>query len=214
MQAMQMGAPLNLTDSGAIKFGVVAGSYENLLLDIPAAIIIGIICGLLGAYFIHFTIWSGAQRKKYLTTERKKVMEAALLAFITASCFYVAVMLYPNNCKEIVGTLGKDLEEEIRFTCPEGQYNPLATLIFNTEGGTIRQFFRYPSIIVDAADDFSASIEIVWNLLIYLGLWYVFFVVTFGVWTPAGVFIPGMIIGCTIGLLDLVAMLSLGFSPL
>ena len=60
MQAMQMGAPLNLTDSGAIKFGIVGGSYENLLLDIPAAIIIGIVCGLLGACFIHFTIWSGA----------------------------------------------------------------------------------------------------------------------------------------------------------
>jgi CBS domain-containing protein len=54
----------------------------------------------------------------------------------------------------------------------------------------------------------------VWNLLIYLGLWYVFFVITFGVWVPAGVFIPGMIIGCTIGLLYLVAMLAVGFSPL
>ena len=115
LQAMQTGAPLNLTDSGAIKFGIVAGSYENLPLDIVAAIIIGIICGLLGAGFINFTIWSGAQRKKYLTTNRRRVMEAVGLAFVTASCFYLAVMLYPNNCKDKIGTLGKDLEEEIRF---------------------------------------------------------------------------------------------------
>ena len=42
-------------------------------------------------------------------------MEAVAFAFLTATCFYVSVMLYPNNCKDKVGTLGKDLEEEIRF---------------------------------------------------------------------------------------------------
>jgi len=45
------------------------------------------------------------------------------------------------------------------------------------------------------------------NLLIYLFLWYFFFVVTYGVWVPAGVFIPGMIIGCSLGLLYLELML-------
>lgn len=39
------------------------------------------------------------------------------------------------------------------------------------------------------------------NLTIYLFLWYFFFVITYGVWVPAGVFIPGMIIGCSLGLL-------------
>lgn len=32
-----------------------------------------------------------------------------------------------------------DLKEEFVFTCTgDNEYNPLATLIFNTEGGTIR----------------------------------------------------------------------------
>lgn len=44
------------------------------------------------------------------------------------------------------------------------------------------------------------------NLFIYLFLWYFFFVITYGIWVPAGVFIPGMIIGCTIGLLYLELM--------
>jgi hypothetical protein len=42
------------------------------------------------------------------------------MAFVTASCFYLAVMLRANNCKEKTGTVGKELEEEIRFQCPEG----------------------------------------------------------------------------------------------
>ena len=32
----------------------------------------------------------------------------------------------------------EDRESQFRFYCPYGQYNPLGSLIFNTEGGTIR----------------------------------------------------------------------------
>lgn len=47
--------------------------------------------------------------------------------------------------------------------------------------------------------------------MLYLILWYFFFTVTYGIWVPAGVFIPGMIIGCTLGLLYLELMLQ-GFN--
>jgi len=50
--------------------------------------------------------------------------------------------------------------------------------------------------------------QVVYTLFIYLALWYVFFVITYGIWVPAGVFIPGMIIGCTIGLLYLEMMIQ------
>lgn len=127
-----------MTDSGAIKFGIVGSSYENVLLDIPAAIVIGIVCGLLGAFFIHFTCWSGMQRKKYVNTPVKKVCEAAFMAFITATAFYCVVISRSGGCHNKEGSVAKELEEEFRFTCPYGEYNPLATLVFNTEGGTIR----------------------------------------------------------------------------
>jgi hypothetical protein len=51
---------------------------------------------------------------------------------------------------------------------------------------------------------------IVYNLMLYLALWYFFFVTTYGIWVPAGVFVPGMLIGCTLGLLYL-QLLILGF---
>jgi chloride channel 7 len=73
LNSLQTGSPLSLTDSGAIKFGVVSSSYENTVLDMPAAIIIGAVCGLLGAAFIEFTRWSAVKRKLYVNTPIKKV---------------------------------------------------------------------------------------------------------------------------------------------
>lgn len=45
--------------------------------------------------------------------------------------------------------------------------------------------------------------QIIWNMLIYMGLWYTFTILTFGVWVPAGIFLPGMLVGCSLGLLYL-----------
>ena len=57
--------------------------------------------------------------------------------------------------------------------------------------------------------------QIVWNCLIYLGLWYTFTILTYGIWVPAGIFLPGMLIGCSLGLLYLVfLLLGLGMSLL
>jgi hypothetical protein len=36
-------------------------------------------------------------------------------------------------------------------------------------------------------------------MFIYLACWYFFTIVTYGVWVPAGLFLPGMIIGCALG---------------
>ena len=80
-------------------------------------------------------------------------------------------------------------------------------MIFNTEGGTIRQFLRYPIIINEAdAEDNSGTIAL--NQFIYLSLWYLFTITTYGVWVPSGLFLPGILIGCSIGILYLELMLA------
>lgn len=75
-------------------------------------------------------------------------------------------------------------------------YNPLATLVFNTEGGTIRQFFNLPKLVV-------GNDIIVGNLLAYFACWYLFTITTYGIWVPAGIFVPGILMGCTLGVLYL-----------
>ena len=36
-------------------------------------------------------------------------------------------------------------------------------------------------------------------MLTYLGIWYLFTITTYGVWVPAGLFLPGIIVGCAVG---------------
>ena len=37
--------------------------------------------------------------------------------------------------------------------------------------------------------------------MIYFALWYGFTITTYGVWVPAGLFLPGILIGCSVGLI-------------
>ena len=36
-------------------------------------------------------------------------------------------------------------------------------------------------------------------MLIFFAVWYFFTITTYGVWIPAGLFLPGIIIGCAVG---------------
>ena len=129
-----------------------------------------------------------------------------LFGFVTSSCFFMVVALRKSNCKQVQGELAA--EELFVFTCPEGYYSPLATLIFNTEGGTIRQFFRYPELIGSDVTDKQTSDTIVFTILIYFFLWYIFFITTSGVSVPCGIFLPGMLVGCSLGLMYLEFLLQ------
>jgi len=69
------------------------------MLDLPAAIILGVICGLLGAFFIYTSISLSMLRKKYVNTNFKKVFECVMFAFVTASVFFGVVLLRSDECR-------------------------------------------------------------------------------------------------------------------
>lgn len=130
------GSTFSLNDTGALKFGKL-DDEESSLLDIPAAVIIGVVCGLLGSFFIYVNINLSMLRKRYINTNAKKITEALVFAFVSASLFFGVVVARHSNCR-VSNKFEEEETHEFRFRCPEGSYNPLATLIFNTEGGTIR----------------------------------------------------------------------------
>lgn len=68
-------------------------------------------------------------------------------------------------------------------------YSPLASLFFNTEGNSIKTLFNKQEIFVYNAPD----------LAIFSITWYFFTITTYGVWIPAGLFLPGIIMGGTLG---------------
>lgn len=75
----------------------------------------------------------------------------------------------------------------MRYTCPEGKYNPLATLLLNPEGSTIKAFLN-PAAVFDYNP-----------LLLHFLIWYLMTIVTYGTAVPAGLFLPGILIGCSLG---------------
>lgn len=87
---------------------------------------------------------------------------------------------------------------QVRFRCKEGEFNPLATLIFNTEGGTIRTLLDFPNQLKKNTQDSSVPVG---DISIYLAVWYGLTIITYGVWVPAGLFLPGILIGCAVGII-------------
>jgi len=61
-------------------------------------------------------------------------------------------------------------------------------------------------MLADSPDDRSAHIVV--TVILYGAVWYIFMITTYGVKVPAGIFLPGMLVGCSIGLLYLEFMLE------
>lgn len=101
LESLSEGSPLSLSDSGSLKLGNLSVNNENSILDLPAGIILGVICGLLGALFIAVAIRLAVLRKMYINTSIRKVIEAVVFAFITASTFYMIVSIWSGNCVSI-----------------------------------------------------------------------------------------------------------------
>ena len=66
-------------------------------------------------------------------------------------------------------------------------YNPLATIFWSSEGEIIRNLMR---------QNFEITIP---KLLVFTIVWQVMTAITYGVNVPAGLFLPGMVIGSAVG---------------
>jgi H+/Cl- antiporter ClcA len=92
--------PLGLSDTAILKFGTLETSTSSML-DLPAAVCIGLVCGLLGTSFIWVNTNLGIYRKKFINTDAKKIFEAIFFAFATASCFFLGVLITKHDCVPI-----------------------------------------------------------------------------------------------------------------
>ena len=68
------------------------------MLDLPAALILGVLGGLLGALFVQIFLTCVVLRKKYITTNARKVWEAVFFVVVTTSTFYFTVLFRNNKC--------------------------------------------------------------------------------------------------------------------
>ena len=91
-QCLQGKPSLNVAPA-ELKFGGVA--VESPAMDsILCAVIVGVICGLLGAAFVVINSRLFKLRKKHIKTDCQRVIEAILFALVTSTCFYWAPLIY------------------------------------------------------------------------------------------------------------------------
>lgn len=174
---------MTLTSASVLKFGNVT-QLKAPISNLPSSIILGAIAGCLGAGFINVNTRLGILRKKYINTSTKKVLETCAFSFATASTFFL-VAAYAPNCQ----TKDPDTDREYYAGGCTGadEYSPIASLLFNTEGGTIRAIMN---------NNLRTTFG---EITGFICIWYFFTITTYGVTVPSGLFLPGIIIGCAIG---------------
>jgi len=97
LTSLYLGSPFSLSDQATLKFGKLE-SEENNLLDIPAALVIGSICGILGSLFIFINTRLAVCRKRRINTGCRKLFEAIFFAVITAGVFYMVSFARREDC--------------------------------------------------------------------------------------------------------------------
>lgn len=178
-------------NGGVLKFGVNQISPPTLSV-LPGSFFVGAICGVLGGVFVLVNSNLGVLRKKLIQSNWAKLTEAVLFSLVTSTCFYFIPNLF-NDCRDASSVAkSSDAEIVVQYDCPAGQYSPLATMFMNTEGSAIRS-------IISGFEGPNGVNSTSWTLLIFAGVWYFFTIITYGVWVPSGLFLPGIIIGCSVG---------------
>ena len=70
--------------------------------DIHAPIVLGIICGSLGSFFIYMNTTMAKLRKKIVTTLPRKMIETGLFSVATISVSILFIVYgHPNNCQTV-----------------------------------------------------------------------------------------------------------------
>ncbi|KAJ3601567.1 hypothetical protein NHX12_032535 [Muraenolepis orangiensis] len=178
--------PGDLSNPGLINFGrFESNSLEYCLYEIPLFIAMGAIGGLLGALFNVLNYWLTIFRIRYIHKPCLQVMEAMLVAAVTATVSFTMIY-FCNDCQP----LGPDKAEEypLQLFCADGEYNSMATTFFNTPERGVRSLFHNPPGSYN-----PLTLGMFTLTYFFLACW------TYGLAVSAGVFIPSLLIGAAWG---------------
>jgi len=197
----------NMDWAGAnVKFGHLADTKNaNAVKLLPVSILLGVMGGLLGAFFISMNSKVNKKRKMYLTKSWYKPLETCFFSFMTATCFFL-LPWFLSDCKMVAAPTERENEGSMvseetyrQAWCAEGYYNPLATLFWSSEGEIITNII-------------GGHIKVTqWGYVLFFLVWYFFFTTSFGTNVPSGLFLPGMILGCCLGELTTYGLDTIGY---
>ncbi|XP_034056519.1 H(+)/Cl(-) exchange transporter 7 isoform X2 [Gymnodraco acuticeps] len=178
--------PGDLSNPGLINFGRFesdSGAYN--LYEIPLFIAMGAFGGLLGALFNKLNYWLTIFRIRYVHRPCLQVMEAMLVAAVTAAVSFTMIY-FSNDCQP----LGSENKEKypLQLFCADGEYNSMATIFFNTPEISVRSLFHTQAGTYD-----PLTLSLFTITYFFLACW------TYGLAVSAGVFIPALLIGAAWG---------------
>lgn len=184
---IKKGEDISITNAGLIKFG----SYDSQpyeFNDFPFFVVLGVCGGLLGSFFNYMNVEINVLRRVYLNKPWKRVLETACITALTAIMIFYAPLITATDCEKEDNLSQAEVDSEfIQYTCDEHEYNPLATLLLNPEGNTIKALMNKNAIFA-------------YNpLLVHFLIWFLMTICTYGTAVPAGLFLPGILIGCSLG---------------
>lgn len=178
------GVPGNLSYPGLLNLGKFdAMSYE--IYEIPVFMIMGTIGGLLGALWNHINYKITCFRMKYLRKKWLKVLEVICFAVVSATMGFV--MIYTiNDCQPLDHNNSTD--NPVQLNCNDREYSAVAALWFQTPEQSVRSLFH------DLPGSHSET-----TLGVFVTLYFILAVFTFGLSVSGGLFIPTLLIGSAWG---------------
>ncbi|XP_026179911.1 H(+)/Cl(-) exchange transporter 7 isoform X3 [Mastacembelus armatus] len=178
--------PGDLSNPGLINFGRFENdSVAYYLYEIPLFIAMGAIGGLLGALFNYLNYWLTIFRIRYVHRPYLQVMEAMLVAAVTATVSFTMIY-FSTDCQP----LDPEHSEEypLQLFCADGEYNSMATAFFNTPERSVRSLFHNQPGTYN-----PLTLGLFTLTYFFLACW------TYGLAVSAGVFIPSLLIGAAWG---------------
>mmetsp|Transcript_10738 Transcript_10738/g.16294 ORF Transcript_10738/g.16294 Transcript_10738/m.16294 type:complete len:629 (+) Transcript_10738:64-1950(+) len=167
--------------------------------DIVGFLLTAIVCGVVGGLYTKASIWMHRfrQRTPWLKPWYAKVVDAAIVAAITAAVFSSESLLY-THCKHVpesdddghhrMLSAGGGERKYVQYSCGESSYSELASLSLTGEEGVIRHLLSRDSV----------EFQLI-PLLIFLVTYTPLTVLVRGLPIPCGSFVPNLLLGSLIG---------------
>lgn len=179
--------------------GIYPLSDRQWLFQMPFVVMVSVTLGFLGALF---NLMRGMVQH-YRVSKKKhglRVVEACAVGFVSSITFLLAPKLF-GQCLDIPTTW--EASQVMQYDCPVGQYNDLATALFQTAPLTIRSFLGLGSESEPIANRIcSPSIPCYYTLTSLFAVGMIYFallVISAGLAVPGGLFMPTIMIGGSLG---------------
>ncbi len=185
------------------------GQFDNLfdgrtnfyVYELPMFLLMGIIGGVLGAFFNHLNMLVSIYRMKNINSQKwKRMMELcsitlfmSFISYILPICWQVCTPI-PEPTSSTTNQEEDLLEHLVPFQCHDGYYNQLASLYFTSGDMAMRQLFHFREVNGVGSNTFTSG-----PLILFFIPYFLMASITSGVMAPAGLFVPTLLAGASYG---------------